>query len=464
MLSIAVRIFVGFILGAACNVLPVLLFGLYFSMGLGEMMEFALYGGILAWPFVLVAMLFQAGLSVLCQMKEYKYFTIGIWLIYPIAAVAFVGNRLYYEHRVAIAAGEDYSSREIVRPAGEIRNLLLVITHRERDGSGFYGGNRCMDACAAALRTGVLDSVAKPRSSVGERMNVFDGGFLVFRHASGEACHAAKRGTDLLYEFERANSRPLEQVEGLRRDAERNIGQPRERETRNRLLVVEEAARDMLNDYLEILAMPRIHPLAAEDLAARGYLDECITMSYRPSIDHDVRISYGSDLQRPYGPSQQVAEIHAFRDEEPYRVARFEYGRIGADNVFVGRPFTIAEIIIQVTGRSFDPELPGHPYESVEAELARLATLVEDGAYRSSSRPIAEWLKSVFSAEATEFQRTADGIGQWDVSLSADEIANLIRIAPTETAELRQAFFRGVSTYLDRTTIEAIARADAERN
>ena len=460
MLSKAARILAGIVLGALCYVPPVLLLGLFLPQGPGGATGFAIVANILFTAVIVIGLILQAVTTFLLRRSGIKYVIAGVWLFYPVVAVGLIGLKAYVDLRVTIAAREDYSGREIALPAGEYRDLLLVITPRERDGSYFYGKDRCMDPCMSALRAGVVDSLAKPALGEIVRQRVFSGGFNVFRHARGEACRVADGNRDRFDAFWRANSRTLQGLTRLRYWAEDHTGEPEEDVTRQRLLQARRDEQPILDEYLEILASPRTDSLAVMELTSSGYLDECITMTFHRSFDHDIQISYGSDLRRPYVPSYQVAEIHAFRDGEPYRVARFEYG--GREE-FPGPPFTIAEIITKITGRPFDPDLPRHPIENIEAELERLATLLEGGAYISNSRALAEWVNEVFRTEAREFSRTADGGGHWDVSLSAEEISDLIRLAPTDSAEWRQRFFDKTSTYLDRQTIESIMQAEAQR-
>lgn len=460
MFSKAGRILAGILLGTLCYVPPVLLLGLFLPQGPGGATGFAIVANILFTAVIVIGVILQIVTTVLLRRAELKYVTAGVWLFYPVVAIALLGLKGYVELRVYIAAQEDHSSRELARPVGDIRDLLLVITPREQDGSGFYGADRCMDACTALLQAGVLNSVAKPSTREHVRDYVFDEGFKVFRHARGDACRLADRNRERNYQFRRANYRALRGLRWKLSQAEiEDAWDPQEEPDRQREFDLEPDERALMDEYLEILASPRTEALAARDLTAHGYFDECITTSFHRSFDYDIRILYGSDLQRPYGPSQQLAEIHAFRQGEPYRVARYEYDR---REDFAGSPFTIADIITQLTGRAFDPELPGHPVESVEAELERLAMLLESGAYRSNSRAVAAWVDTVFRTEALQLRRAADGNGQRDVILSAEGTANLIRIAPTDSAELREEFFSKTSTFLDRQTIESIMQAEAQ--
>ncbi len=377
MRSIAAQILAGILLGALCYVPPVLLLSLFLPQGQGGATGFAIVGGILIAAAVLIGLTLQAATTFLLRKRGPKYVTAGIWLIYPIVAVAVVGYKFYVEYQVAIAAREDYSGREIVRPAGEIRDLLLILT--ENDLSGFQSPVHCFRSCIALLRSGVLDSVAKPISRS-------DGEFAVFRHARGEPCVVAKEsGYDRGW------------------------------------------------------------------LTKSGYLDECITRSISKTFEYDVSISFGSHLRRPNGPCCFIAEIHTLDDGEHVLLARFEEG--DGRHTF-GPPFTIAEILVELMGQPIETSLAPYPVETIQAELARLVAATEQRAHLRNSYDLSFWINQVF-------REAANRNGARGITLSGEDIENLVLIAPSEPPQLRNGFFQNLGMYMDQESIDALTAADA---
>lgn len=359
---------------------------------------------------IVIALVLHGAVTVFLVRRSYKVAAISLWLVYPMLVPLIIGHGHYVEYRTSLAARDDHSGRGLVPPEGEIHDLLLVMSGQTYDGSGFRNGTLCPQPCISLLRAGVLESVAVPTVQHG-------GGFLVARHARGEVCEAAERN----------------------------------RSRRRELMRAHDPQTPLDHRLLEILAAPRIEPYGRPMLTVSGYLDECITTSFHKAFDYDVRITYGSDLRRPYGPEAAIAEIHGLRDGAPYRIARFEEGD---GRRFTGEPFTIAEIITKLTDRSFDSTLAPYPVGSAEAELARLAALIDQGVYLERWRDLAGWINNVFELEARR-------LGVRAIELSAGSIETLIRIKQAGPYDPPGRFFGWIDRHLDQKSIDALIAADA---
>jgi hypothetical protein len=195
---------------------------------------------------------------------------------------------------------------------------------------------------------------------------------------------------------------------------------------------------------------------ATKSLAEAGHFNQCITKSIEPTFAFDVKINYGRDFARPYGPCCNVAEIFAKGSGKTKLVARWEAG----DGKYShGAPFNISNILEPLIGKTLGQNvteystLVEYPAESTDAELARLATLVGNGAYIHSWEAMAEWIRRVLRKETRQ-----QGVKSLD--LSPENITRLRAIAPKSSPYPRDQFFERIGIFLTPGTIARIQEAD----
>ena len=327
---------------------------------------------------------------------------------------------------------EDQAVRHLVLMQGEPYDLGYNVPYL----------SRCKGPCLSALVTGGLDSFAVPTKRYG-------GGFLVYRLARGPACAAAGKAEEAFENVDQRYRSARAELERLaaERDAASPGGQKRQAATPETL----GARHREQQEVLERLQGPygrgqrsRKLDSSSRTLIRLGYFDLCVTYAFARDHDYDVMIKFGADFRRPYGPCCQIAEIHEKREGGPVLAARWE-ARNG--EAFLGEYFALTDVVAKVTGQSLARELPRRPVEDIDAELARIAALLGQGAYIDRFQSLRAWTERVLFSERSRVQDEIDF--HQDVSLSGRGIDSLVRIILAEEAAARAGFHRKVRYLLD---------------
>ena len=442
------QILLGIVLGLLPFLVPVLFFlalapGFRGALDFTASLPLSLPGlALAALVFVLVC---QGFLYDALSRRGRRTAALSLWLVYPLAILLAGGTALYREARVGLARDGDYAGREVVLEDQAVRHLVLMQGEPFDLGYNVPYLSRCNGPCLSALVTGGLDSLAVPTKRYG-------GGFLVYRLAHGPACVAAGKAEEAFEKVDQRYRSARAELERLaaERDAASPGGQKRQAATPEALEALEARYREQ-QEALERLQGPYGRGLRSRKLDSSvrtlmrlGYFDLCVTYAFARDHDYDVMIKFGADFRRPYGPCCQIAEIHEKRAGGPVVAARWE-ARNG--EAFLDEYFALTDVVAKVTGRSLARELPRRPVEDIDAELARLAALLGQGAYIDRFQSLRAWTERVLFSERSRLQDEIDF--HQDVSLSDRGIDSLVRIILAEEAAARAGFHRKVRYLLD---------------
>lgn len=430
------------VIGLALGALPYVLVWREFFVEPGfNTGEKILVGLLFGFPILVGVTLVQGLITAALLFGKYRVAAVGIWLVYPLFVIALLGDAVLDRIGEALVPPKDHGRIERIRPDGEIRHLLLVMQRRNSDPSGFSTGNFCRSPCISLLRAGVLESVAKEAAGR-------SGGFHVFRHARDEACSIAEQNRRRYWRLQSERSTVVRQA----LDLERQLGQPDSEAVRQALSAELERAREAEVRLQNRIAAIITEPRRAANLMEWGHLDECITTTFHDTVEYDIRINYGSRTGGPNIPRMGYIDIHWAGDGDPRRIGRFE----AEGGTEPGEPFTVAEIIVGLTGRPFDATVASHPVSSVETELSRLSAAVRQDAYFGSWSNLATWIDDVIEREAARS-------GRRRLSLSSDEVALLLSMAPAEPQAARDWFFDKIYDHVALESIDALIAGGAPR-
>lgn len=408
---------IGAVIGAIAFVAPTIILTLIFvafggTSSRGAMIGFSMF---IFW-FSPIVILFLAALGLGAQfladkiLRKYhsEELAIGVWVSYPLAVVIAFAVVFHHQVRTAIASLHDYSAREIAAPEIPIKRVLLGLSGVDTNQSRIDAGWCNLD-CVAILNSKTVESIAVPMEKEG-------GGFAVFRLQHGQDCA---------------------------------LGVEYYRESRGRPRTYKRAR--------ELAKLQKVSSSGPTDeLAGAGYFDRCISHVFQKQYEFDIRINYGKDFRRPYGPCCNVAEVHENRNGDLVELARWESKGRKDPNSTMFR-------LIDVASKVLDRELAGDithyttlktfPFVSAEQELARMAALAERGAYFHSWQATTKWLRHVLGAKSR-----ADNTKK--ATLSTDGIRHLWQIASINNGEHRSRILRMMQPVLDEEILEELQSAE----
>ena len=450
------QILLGLVLGVLPFLAPLLFFlalapGFRGFLGFAASLPLSLPGlALAALVFVLVCQGFLYG-ALLSRGRRTT--ALSLWLVYPLAILLVGGTALYREVRVGLARDGHYAGRELALEGEEVRHLVLMQGEPYDLGDNAPYLSRCAGLCLSALVTGGLDSFAVPTKR-------YHGGFLVYRLARGPACVAAGKAEEAFEKVDQPYLSARAELERLAAERDSPSRDGRKRQAATPYAPPEAPARDpealearyreqqatlerLQGPYDRGLRTRKLDP-SSRTLMRLGYFGRCVTYAFVRDHDYDVMIKFGADFRRPYGPCCQIAEIHEKREGRPVLAARWE-ARNG--EVFLDEYFALTDVVAKVTGHSLARELPHRPVEDINAELARLAALLGQGAYIDRFQSLRAWTERVLFSERSRLRDEIDF--RQDVSLSDQGIDSLVRIIGAEEAEARAGFHRKVRYLLD---------------
>lgn len=197
---------------------------------------------------------------------------------------------------------------------------------------------------------------------------------------------------------------------------------------------------------------------ATESLAESGHFNQCIIFSYEKNHRYNVRINYGSEFSRSFGPCCNVAEIIENRTTGEKLVARWEGQKSHAS--FRGAKFTVSDVLIAVSGKDFSNEIVANrklapfSYNTTKEEFARLRSLLQSNAYLHSWDAMEKWIQQVLH---TERRRTKTK----KFVLSNSDIDFLALFARRAQPKKRSQFLTRLKTFMEPhsySTLDAASR------
>jgi hypothetical protein len=193
---------------------------------------------------------------------------------------------------------------------------------------------------------------------------------------------------------------------------------------------------------------------STEHLAASGHLDQCITASHEENHQYDMRIKYGPEFTRDYGPCCYIAAAWQNQQGRFKLVARWKVREHETDYQNMTR-VSLSKVLMEMTGKDFADELNDYgsltpyPVGSINNELARLASLRRRNAYIYSWKAMATWIERILRNEARQQKLRR-------ITLSDESIKHLIATAPRE---LWDEHSKGILRYLDQQTVSQLTKA-----
>jgi len=444
-ISKAVPLLSGAFLGVLLFVTPWLIAYAFFAAN-NAGMALAYIWHIVSVGLIGIAFIIQLVASVILCRKNCRNVAAGIWLCYPIAAVIATAVFIHNGVRTKIATVEDYSGRELDPPKYPVNRILLDLSDNSADGRQ-VNPQRCDVHCVAILNTGSLESIAITTPVEG-------GGYAVFRLKHGPDCNVAAENYKRYFAARRDYRIAKGRIHGAKQRLQTRPSTKKSlKDYQDELEQVQQSAKPDLQRYAVLAGKPKVANFgAAKILAEAGYFDRCITHEFQKEYDFDVRVNYGRNFQRPYGPCCNIAEIHENRRGKLERLGRWEGS--GKDKAR-RNSFTFSDVAAKLTGKNNAGDVTRHltlvkyPMESAEQEMARLAGLAERGAYFHSWEATAKWIRRIL-----DLRRRTEKVGK--AGFSTTTIRHLAQIAPSAESGNRKKFLARIKPFLDQQSYEKL--------